>query len=358
MDIKKKVADALKDQVVRKSVLDTESTKTTGAFSITKYIKGASGRGWNDADYEKMRFEETNKALTESTSTAGGFLVAPEYSAQLIELLQAQSVIRSMGPTVLPLNSDQINIPRQTGASTAYWVAEEDTITESALTLGDLKLVLKNVAGIVRASNFLINDASPAIEALVRNDLVRKLALAEDLAFMFGTGGAQPLGIALDPDVGSTTLGSPNGATPTVDDLYDAMYAIEAENATYTAWLMHPRTKNSLRKLKDANGQYIWQQGNITTGEPDSLLGLPVRLSTQISITTTCGTNTDCSYIFLADWREYMIAERANEGLVMAVSDEEGTSFAKNLSAIRGVMRVDGGCRQPNAFYVIKGVRP
>ena len=258
IDIKKVVADTMKNVPVRKSTLDTDETKTKQPFSIAKYIRGGSGRGWGpDSEMERAEYLKVNKVLTEATSTAGGFLVAPEYSQQLIELLQAKSVVRQLGPQILPINSDTINIPRITDGSTAYWKAENTTITESQLTFGELKLVLKGLTALVRASNFLIADASPAIDAIIRNDMITKLGLAEDLAFLFGIGGDQPLGLYNDPDVASVILGTPNGATPTVDNLYDAMYAIDAANGSYTAWVMNPRTKNTLRKLKDANGQYI-----------------------------------------------------------------------------------------------------
>jgi len=357
IDIKKTVSETMKSLAVRKSTLDPDAGNVENKISLAKYIRGASGRGWEDADVDKSLYCTVNKVLTEGTSTAGGFLVAPEYSKDLIGLLEAKSVVRQLGPQILPINSDTINIPRNTDGSTAYWVDEDTATTESDLTFGQLTLVLKGLGALVRTSNFLLADASPAIDALIRNDMMSKIALLEDLAFLFGTGGDQPLGLYNDPDISSVILGDPNGAAPTVDNLYDAMYAIEANNASYNAWVMNPRTKNTLRKLKDANGQYIWQMGDITKGEPDTLLGLPVKMTTQIPITTTCGVNADCSHIFLGDWSEFIIAERANEGLKMAISDEEGDSFAKNLSAIRGVLRVDSGARQPGAFYIINGVR-
>jgi HK97 family phage major capsid protein len=346
------------EEAVRKSRgtggTETDRAPASKEFSISKYLRGVTKGIWTDAEFEKEQFE-LNKVMTVGTGTAGGFLATPEYDREVIELLRAGAAVRSLGPRIYPMSGNTMFFTRQSGAATAYWVAEGAEKTESNLTLGQNSLVLKEVAGLVRVTNDLLEDASPAVDALIKQDLVQVLTLAEDLAFIQGTGGAQPLGIYNDPAVPNTTLGGGNGAQPTYDDLMDAMYAIEAANAQYTGWLMHPRTKNTLRKLKDGNGQYIYEMGDMVKGIPDQLLGLPVAFSTQIPITLTFGASAaTCSYLILGDWKQLAIGEKAGRGIVFDVSTER--YFDLDQTAIRAVRRIDCMVRQPNAFYCVRGL--
>jgi len=360
-DVQKMLDDAFEplETAVRKSrgELPTDTIWDDKKFSIAKYIRGARDGNWREADYEKARFEEVNKQLSGATGVGGGFLAIPEYSAELIELLRAQAVVRSTGARSYPMNGNTLYFNRITGSSTGYWVAEGALKTSSHGSFGQASLVLKEVAGLVLVTNDLLEDASPSVDAIIKQDLVAQLSLAEDLAFIQGTGGAQPLGVYNDPLIPTVTLGGGNGAVPTFDDLMNAMYAIEAANASYTGWLIHPRTKNTLRQLKDGNGQYLYHLGDLSKAEPDRLLGLPVFKSTQIPITLTFGLSAaTCSYIILGDWREFAIGEKAGAGIVLDVSKER--YFELDQTAIRAVRRVDCMVRQPNAFYIIRGVLP
>jgi len=358
--INEKVEKKQAEFVARKSAADKKERVDVidAPFNVAKYLQGAKTGAWRDAQLEKKAFFAVNKTLSEGVGTAGGFLVPPEYNQQLVELLKARAVVRSLSPMVLNITSDTVIVPRMTGAATAHWVEEDESKTASDQTFGQIKMVLKEVAAVTRVSNNLLADSSPAVDAVIRKDLVEQLQLAEDLAFLRGTGGAQPMGLSNLPQVGSVILGTPNGASPNVDNLKDAQYAIDVNNGTYTAWIMHPRTKTTVSKLKDANGQYIWSDAKARTGDPDMLCGLPVKLTTQIPINITCGTNTDCSQIFLGAWPEFIIAQKVGSTIELSLSEHEGDSFIKDRTAIRATLRMDGAPRQPNCFYVINGVRP
>ncbi len=166
---------SVEDTALRKSAGDNGRDKGKQEISISKYFRGAITGNWSEADYELEQFKSVNKALGSAIGTAGGFLVIPEFSRELIELLRAKSVIRGLGPRVYPMSGDTLVFNRQTGAATAYWVAEGVEKTESEETFGQASLVLKEVAGLVKVSNNLIEDASPAVDAILRQDLVEVL---------------------------------------------------------------------------------------------------------------------------------------------------------------------------------------
>ncbi len=349
------------EKAVRKSRGTSDSADKkdkTAPFSISKYLRGIMKGNWTDADAEKTQFDISKQlGLNVGVGTAGGFMVTPQYNMELIELLRSKAVIRNMGPRVYPMSGNTMFFNAQTGAAQAFWVGEGENKDRSQQAVGQRSLVLKEVAGIVVVTNDMIEDASPAVDALVKGDLVKVLTLAEDLAFIQGTGGLQPLGIYNDPAVPNVTLGGGNGALPSFDNLWNALNTIETANAESTGWLMHPRTKNTLRTLKDGDGRYLYNVGDLSKGEQDSLLGLPVFKSTQIPTNLTFGTSAaNCSYMILGDWREFSIGEKAGKGIVLDV--DKSIHFYTDETAIRAVRRVDCLVRQPNAFLVIRGILP
>lgn len=323
-------------------------------FSIAKYIRGVSRGDWTDAPLEHWHFK---KALSSQTIAAGGALVPMEYSKDFIDLLRAKAVVRNMGVSTYNLRGDTLMVAGQSAGVSVSWIAEganKETYKDEP-TFMQKQMVLKEVIGLVQIQNNLLADSSPAADDIVKRDLVSALRNAEDLAFIQGLGGNQPMGIANDPLVTTTTLGGGNGAIPTYDDLMDAMYTIEAANGTYTGWVAHPRTKNTLRQLKDGSGRYLLELGNVAKGLNDQLLGMPVGWSTQVPVNLTAGTGTALSYLILANWPEFLIGQK--EGIELVATDVGGTSFQYDQTWVRAVLRVDCMVRQPNEFIVIAGIK-
>lgn len=371
--------------VIRKSASDTDganiTVKKSGGkeFSIAKYMRGGLTGNWEEADYEKKQFFTINK-LQESAG-GGSFLVPPEFSTEIIEMLQVKAVVRDLGARTYDLKGDTLRIRKQTAGITAGWLGTNGWIKEGVsgaftsdgsydkyaegvgrkpvnaeLDFGQLELILKDCACIVKVSNNLLEDASPAADTLVKADMVKGFASAEDDAYLEGVGGVMPMGLYFDPLVATTTL----VAALTMDNLMDAIAAIEGRNGTYTGWVMHPSSKNLVRKLKDANGNYIYQGPDLTKAIPAMLLGLPVKTTTNISTTvTTAGNLTGGAFTWIAlgDWTEFAIAQKAGTQVRIDASNVAGNAFEYNETWFRAVMRVDCGTRQPASFHRITAVR-
>src|SRR4030042_703760 len=138
----------LTDIAIRKSAGKVEDSPKNQYFSIAKYIRGAMYGNWETANFEKDQFVNVNKAYSTRLGSAGGFLIPPEYSNQLIELLRAKAVVRNMGISTYDMNSDTLVIPKQKLGASVYWVergsgAEITDGTPSGDIFGQLKLVLK-----------------------------------------------------------------------------------------------------------------------------------------------------------------------------------------------------------------------
>lgn len=309
-------------------------------------------------DFDVVRFQLAGKALAEGTDSAGGYLVPVEHSSQLVELLAAKTAVRAAGATIVPMNSDTLQIPSQTGGATAYWVAENAQITASDQTWGQVQLQAKKLAALTKLSAELFEDSDPGVEALVMADLARVLALEEDIKYLTGDGsGNTPEGLEniTGVNVDTTTLGA-NGGTPGFDNLADMLYALDADNvpAEGRAWIVHPRTINTLRQIKDSTNKYLWADPS-APGDPPTLWGYPVFTTTAIPIDETQGTSTDCSTVYLGCWPEFVIGQR--KALELRASDAAGNAFEYDQVFIRAIMRVDCNVRHADSFEVLKGVR-
>jgi HK97 family phage major capsid protein len=152
--------------------------------------------------------------LNVGAATAGGNLVATELDAgSFIDLLRNASALDQAGATVLTGLTGNVAIPRQSGAGTAYWVAESGAPTESQQSVDQVSLTPKTVAAFTDYSRRLMLQSSIDVENMVRTDLATVLALKIDLAGLYGTGSnSEPLGLKLTTGVGTEDFAA---ATPT-----------------------------------------------------------------------------------------------------------------------------------------------
>lgn len=308
--------------------------------------------------FDVVRFQLAGKALAEGDDATGGYLVPTEHSSRLVQMLSARTAVRAAGATIVPMTSDSLQIPAQTGGATAYWVAENAQISASQQTWGQVDLRAKKLAALTKLSAELFEDSDPQVEALVMSDLARVLALEEDVKYLRGDGANNtPTGLEHinGVNVDTATLGA-DGDTPTFDHLADMLYRLDADNVPVEgrAWIAHPRTLNTLRQVKDQDGAYLWADPAMP-GDPPTLWGHPVYTTTAIPIDETQGGSTDCSTLYLGCWPEFVVGQR--KALELRASDEAGNAFEYDQVFIRAIMRVDANVRHAGSFEVLKGVR-
>jgi HK97 family phage major capsid protein len=302
------------------------------------------------------------KAMSAGNDTAGGYIVPSEYIPELIELLYSNTVLMKLGATVLSgLTSSPIEIPKQTGGATAYWIEENEAITPSELTVGQIRMTPRAVAAMVKLSNRLIRMSNPSAEAMVRRDIALTLAQAIDIAGFRGSGVAsQPLGIVNTDDINTVEIG-PNGGPATFDTLIDMAYELEVDNALRgnLSYVFSPGVKRTLIQSKvaqysgDTGGQYVVQP--ITDSALNGYVGYPYRTTTVLPTNLVKGTSTDCTEIIFANWQEMIIAQWA--GLQIMASTETSDAFERNQTWIRIIQEVDFAVRHPQSFCVCNDAR-
>src|ERR1700724_68287 len=164
--------------------------------NFRREMKSLVRAGVDGADFDHMNWIRRKqlqeqgygqKALSWLNELTGGALVAPPEMGELIELLRNKEALVNAGARVVPLPPQgRLKYPRQTAPSTTYWVGENMPITESVVGTGEVTLQAKKLAVLIKAPNELIRFASPAAEALLRDDMTKSLALGLDLAGLEG----------------------------------------------------------------------------------------------------------------------------------------------------------------------------
>lgn len=319
------------------------------------------------------------KAMAEGTTSGGGALVPPQYLQEAFAYaLVPGIVVRNLpGVTVMPVRTGTtVYLPREDVRAGAASVAEAGSLSNQDVTFAQQSITLKKQYGYRVFSNELLADADPAWGQFITKTLMRDVALYQDAQYLEGAGtgnfitGFAAYGSTTTGPVPGTSAASTNGGTITLDNIMDAIYNLRAVNVEPQQgsgfFIMHPRTLNTLSKIKDTTGNYIvsnFQGYNApsvfggqlpgSNGPKAMLAGVPVYLTSQIGITNTVGTSTDCSNVYVGDASKVIVLER--QGIELAFSDQVG--FATDQSAYRAIGRSAIAVTQPTALEVIKGVR-
>lgn len=280
-------------------------------------------------------------ALQVDIDTTGGTLVVPEeFVARLIKFVDDSLYIRQFC-TVLPLtNADAVGIPTwDTDPADADWTSELGTGDEdTAAATGKRRLTPVPLAKRIRVSRTLMRKSAIPIESLIRERLGYKFAVTEEKAFLTGSGANQPLGLFTASAQGISTgrdMATGNTAAAiTADNLIRNKFNLKApyQASPNCRWIFHRDAVSMIRRLKDGNGQYIWQAG--LAGTPDTILEKQYLMSEYAPNTFTTGLYVG----IIGDLTFYWIAE----SLRMELQRLDELYAATNQVGFIGRMELDG----------------
>ncbi|GGA80749.1 hypothetical protein GCM10011369_23380 [Neiella marina] len=198
----------------------------------------------------------------------GAELVATELHSELfIEALRAKALLGGLGARYMSGLVGNVDIPKQNGSATFYWVDEDGAATDSDLTFSTVQLSPHTVATAVPMTRRMMMQSTPDIEALVREDIMLGLALSLDSAGLKGTGAAnQPLGIINTSGIGAVDLTGGINWAKTVEFETDVAEANADVNTM--AYLMRPSMRGTLKTTEKATGtaKFIWDESNRVNG--------------------------------------------------------------------------------------------
>lgn len=266
-------------------VVDATATKKTETREL--FAKALSGQG--------KAIEEYRNALSLGVDATAGNLTAPmEFVQSLIKGLDNIMFMRQISNVVGPIGAAQsLGFPyRATEAADATWTPEVTAAGEEAtVTYGRREFKPNKLARLIKLSNTLVQHA-PIAESVVGAEITYRMNIATENAYMNGNGTNQPLGVFVANASGIDTdrdVATGNTATAvTFDGLQEAKYSLKQQYLSGASWVLHRDLAKMLAKIKDGEGQYVWQ-GSVQNGQPDRLLGAPVNMSEYAPNTYTAG---------------------------------------------------------------------
>ena len=306
--------------------------------------------------------------VTSGATTGGNLVEATLEADSFIESLRKATLMVGMGVRTLPGLVGDVNVPRRSANSSAYWLSAETTaITQSESTFDQINLVPKTVGALSKFSRQTLLQATPGIEELVRTDLLNTINEAIDLAILNGSGSSgQPTGL-LQASIGSVAGGT-NGADITLENMIKLEEEVLIDNAggngATMGYVTNAKVLSALKQLRSAgsaagNGDFLWNSDLAARGRgatPGTVNGYQIGVTNQVPSNLTKGsTSGSCSAVLFGDFSQAILGVWGN-GVEIAVSDSDSDDFTKGLVSTRAMASIDVGIRQASAFSAILDV--
>jgi HK97 family phage major capsid protein len=295
------------------------NTPITGKPENTKVDEktGRASDAYRNAFWNVVRSahstQEIRNALQEGTDSEGGYLVPDEFERTLVQALDEENVIRSHAH-VFTTSSGSHKIPVVKTKGTASWIDEGGAYGESDDVFGQEQIDAHKIGTIIKVSEELLNDSVFNLEAYFSGEFVRRFGNTEEEAFLVGDGSKKPTGLLNATGGADVGITAASATAITADEVIDLFYSLNSPYRNSAIWVMHDSTVRAIRKLKDSNGQYLWQPA-IREGSFDTLLGK--RIYTSPFMPTIASGNKsilfgDLSYYWIGD-RQGITFKRLNE---------------------------------------------
>lgn len=247
---------------------------------LVKYLRRGEQRL---TAHERDILENHQKALSVDSDPDGGYLVTPQQSARIIEVVYETSPMRQVA-TVETISTDALEGLFDGDEAAAAWVSERGSRAETATPqLGQWRIPTHELYANPRATQKLLDDSAVDIEAWLARKVADKFARTENLAFVNGNGIGQPRGFTTYAD--GTTRGtieripSLDAATISAEGIINMVYSLKSAYRQGAVWVMNRATVGVIRTIRDESGgantgQFMWQPGFGT--QPATLAGFPI----------------------------------------------------------------------------------
>ena len=315
---------------------------------ISQEVARRSGRTFQGIPVPDQIFLQEQRTLLAGSSAAD--LIPNTHRADLfIDRLRSALITQRLGATVLDGLVGTVDIPRQTGSSSAQWVAEDGSLTETDATVDDVTLSPKTVGAMTSYSRRTLLNASPSIEQIVRNDLAAVIAQAIDGKAVAGDGTSNtPTGILSTSGIGDVAIGT-NGGAPTWQSVLDLIAALETADAEGRAFLTNPKAVKKMRgtvRVSSTDSRMIQEA-------PDNLAGYPLASTNLVPSDLDKGTSTGvCSALIFGNFADLLIGYWT--GVDILLNPYETTAYAKGRVIVRAMRDVDVQVRHAESFAAIQ----
>ena len=345
------------------------SNKENRDYSIVKAIKAMTTGNWSGAELEKEASDEISRKtgktprgiyipsdlrwkrdLIQGVAGDGGNLVATNLLAgSFIEALRANMVVKQAGALFLSGLVGEVAIPAQNAVNSASWVAENAAVTEVNTTYRQVTMAPKTLGTFTDISRHLMHQSTPAIETIVRNDIIKTLSNEVDKKAIQGDGTSNtPTGILSTSGIGAVAMGT-NGDQATWAKVVETWKEVATDNANIgaLAWVTSPLQISrlmSIAKVSSSDSVMIMNDQN-------KLMGYNVFSTTNSPDNLTKGTASGtCSALTFGNFNDLIIGEWGS----LDISVDPYTNAAKGGTRIIGLYDVDVAVRHAESFAAIQ----
>ncbi|MES2101672.1 MAG: phage major capsid protein [Pseudomonadota bacterium] len=315
-----------------------EGRALTGAAA--EYSQEAERRSGRKAQGAFVPIAALEQRAAVTTVTAPEIVGTDHRADQYIEPFRNSLLARRLGVRVLSGLTGNVSIPKFGTGTTTGWVAENSALTPSDMTFDSVTLAPKHAGGLVEMSRQLLQQSSPDIEQLVRNDLSFMLAQAIDSALIKGGGSNEPVGVLSTVGVQTANL-----ATLGWTNVLTMLQKLDIVNTSAANIVASPKVKAKLQgTLKSAGiAGYLMEGGRMAD--------LPVYFSNQVAEKT--GT-PNTGRLIAGDWSQVMLGIWSE--LDILVNPFSETAYTKGNVLVRAMSTVDVAVRHPEAFVFAEDI--
>jgi len=302
---------------------------------------GRENKEYTSAFINYARNGEITNILQTTPNSDGGYLIPTEYESILIQKLTENNIFRQISRVISTMSP--LKIPVEVNGTTASWTGENQKAPESNSTFKQLSLEAHKMTVRTRASIELLQDSFINIESYLIEDFGKAMGIKEEEAFCTGDGSNKPKGI-FRADGGADTGVETSGAAITGDNMIDLIHSLKSPYRAKAKFVTNDSTVAQVRKLKDNQGQYLWQP-SMQAGQPDRLYGYPVHTSPAVPAVAA-----GAFAMAFGDFDYYRIGDRMTRTVQRLIE-----LYAENGQVgFLATSRVDGLVTLPEAIKLMK----
>jgi len=349
-----------------KGVEDARAKAIDTKIADKKEVKGAETRAFMKAllsgDVASLKAMEKTKAITDSSldDSKGGLTIPVELRNEVLRIAQTQFGLARRDMMYLPFSGagNSRIIPTLGTSVSVKWTGEGEKKQGTTPTFGIVTQTLKKLAAIVPMTEEILEDSAIDIVALLGQLFAEAVAKEEDIQFFAGTGSPWT-GILNNSSVNKVTQASGDATQITADDLLDMIDATPTGSLNGAKFYMHRSILSVIRKLKDKQGQYIYQQPSGVL--PATIWNYPVETSDAFPELSSVGTGDQ--YVLFGNLKQGAVFGDKQQLRVKlldqaTVTDDDGSTVInlaeQDMVALRIVERVGYVVALPKAMTVLE----
>jgi HK97 family phage major capsid protein len=266
-----------------------------------------------DALRSRNDVERWESRAQSHTNTAGGYLVAPDFTREVELAMLSFGGMREVASVVRTATGADLPWPTSDDTSNEGEIIGENTeVTAQDLVFGSKTLkAFKYSSKIVKVSTELLQDSAVNLGEVIGSRLGERIARIGNRHFTVGAGTTEPFGMVTGATSGGTSA-APTAIT--YDELVGLLHSVDASYRANGTWMFNDTTLAALRKVRDNDDKLIWQQGMIV-GQPETILGRPFVVNNNVA-----SIGASAKPILFGDMSKYKIRD-VQEVSVLRLND-------------------------------------